>query len=345
MRTSENYRYSGDGRMRDKSFILIPSKKKYKKINLETGNIELFSQSKDESEKIHDIMLLENDKKHLLFRIENRELTFFITSKCNHHCIMCPQKLDIDSQDNDLILQRVIENLYYDDLDGICFTGGEPMLKMQFIEQVLQKVPERVFITILTNGSILPSEQILRSDRVKLCIPLYAPYDELHNKMTGSKSFYKVVENLINISQYETLIELRFVLTALNWRSLEEYARFVWRNLPFVQDVAFMGMELTAEAHKNKSELWVNPRDYVSELHKTVKYLDSCDVTAWIYNLPYCLFEENYQKFLVKSISQWKIQYLPACSNCKMKTDCGGMFFSDVEEFEKILAFNSKEMN
>mgnify|MGYP007069923883 CR=1 FL=1 len=74
--------------MHDKSFILIPSKKKYKKINLETGKIELFSQSKDESEKIHDIMLLENDKKHLLFRIENRELTFFITSKCNHHCEM-----------------------------------------------------------------------------------------------------------------------------------------------------------------------------------------------------------------------------------------------------------------
>jgi hypothetical protein len=105
-----------------------------------------------------------------------------------------------------------------------------------------------------------------------------------------------------------------------------------------------MGMELTAEAHKNKSKLWVNPRDYVSALQKAVSYLDSCDVTAWIYNLPYCLFEENYQKFLVKSISPWKIQYLPVCSNCKMKTDCGGMFFSDVGEFEGILGFNSKEI-
>ena len=327
--------------MRDKSFILIPSKKKYKKINLETGNIELFSQSKDESEKIHDIMLLENDKKHLLFRIENRELTFFITSKCNHHCIMCPQKLDIDSQDNDLILQRVIENLYYDDLDGICFTGGEPMLKMQFIEQVLQKAPERVFITILTNGSILPSEQILKSHRVKLCVPLYAPFDELHNKMTGSDSFYKVVENLIKISHYETLIELRFVLTAQNWQCLSEYARFVWRNLPFVQDVAFMGLELTADALKNKSELWVNPRDYVGELQKAVEYLDDCSVSAWIYNLPLCLLEEKYQCFAVKSISPWKVRYLSKCETCTMKADCGGMFFSDVGEFEGILGSNS----
>ena len=37
--------------MRDKSFILIPTKKKYKKIDLETGSVEICSQSKDDTEK------------------------------------------------------------------------------------------------------------------------------------------------------------------------------------------------------------------------------------------------------------------------------------------------------
>ena len=49
-----------------------------------------------------------------ILKIENRELEFFITSKCNHKCIMCPQKLDIDPIDNDLIVQQVIDNLDYD---------------------------------------------------------------------------------------------------------------------------------------------------------------------------------------------------------------------------------------
>ena len=325
-----------------KSFILIPSGKKYKAVDLENGSVKIFSQLKDEAEKIRDIQILENGKKHLLFRIENRELTFFVTSKCNHRCIMCPQKLDIDSPDNDLCLSRVIDNLDYEELDGICFTGGEPMLKMPFIEQVLQNSPERIFITILTNGTIMPSEQILKSHRVKLCVPFYAPFDELHDAMTGSDSFYKVVENLITISQYETLIELRFVMTAQNWHYLSEYARFVWRNLPFVQDVAFMGMELTAEALKNKNELWVNPREYIFELQKAVEYLDDCGVTAWIYNLPLCLLEERYRRFAVKSISPWKVRYLPKCEKCAMKADCGGMFFSDIEEFEGII--NSKNI-
>lgn len=337
-----NLHYSEGGQMRNylsdnETYILIPGVKTYKTVSLVTGKVETLPQSNNESEKISDLFIRENGKNHLLFRIENRELTFFITSKCNHRCIMCPQKLDIDPIDNDLIVQRVIDNLDYDVFDGICFTGGEPLLKMKFIEQVVQKAPECIDITILTNGTIMPSEVLMKSPRVKLCVPLYAPYDELHNKMTGSVSFYKVVENLMKISKYETLIELRFVMTKLNYECLEEYARFVWRNLPFVQDVAFMGMELTAEAHKNKDELWINPEKYIEPLQKAASYLDCCGVTTWIYNLPFCLFDESYRRFLVKSISPWKIKYLPKCESCNMKSECGGMFFSDIKEFEKVI--------
>ena len=32
----------------------------------------------------------------------------------------------------------------YKMFDEICFTGGEPLLKMNFIEQVIQKAPERI---------------------------------------------------------------------------------------------------------------------------------------------------------------------------------------------------------
>lgn len=342
MRMKISWHYSEGGQMRNclidnETYILIPGVKTYKAVSLVTGKVEKLPQSNDESEKISDLFIRENGKNYLLFRIENKELTFFITSKCNHRCIMCPQQLNIDSIDNDLVVQLVIDNLDYEVLDGICFTGGEPLLEMQFIEQVVQKAQEHVDITILTNGTIMPSEVILNSLRVKLCVPLYAPYDELHNKMTGSVSFYKVVENLMKISRYKTLIELRFVMTKLNYEFLEEYARFVWRNLPFVQDVAFMGMELTAEAHKNKKELWINPEEYVEPLQKAVSYLDGCGVTSWIYNLPFCLFDKPYRRFLVKSISPWKIKYLPKCESCNMKAECGGMFFSDITEFEKLI--------
>lgn len=323
--------------MLDGKYVLIPGIKTYKAVDLNGGGVTKLFQPKNIADRVNDIMILENGKKYLLFRIENCELTFFVTSRCNQRCIMCPQKLDIDTADNDLILQRVIDNLDYDVLREICFTGGEPFLKMNFIEQLLQDAPERIFFTILTNCTIMPSEMILKSHRCKLCVPLYAPFDDLHNRMTGSSLFYRVIENLMRISKYETLVELRFVITKLNSYCLEEYARFVWRNLPFVQDVAFMGMELTAEAAKNKTDLWIDPTHYITSLKKALEYLNACGISAWVYNLPFCLFDKAYEKFLVKSISLWKIKYLPKCEDCIMKSKCGGMFFSDVSEFENIL--------
>lgn len=282
-------------------------------------------------------MICENSKNHLLFRCGKNEITIVATTKCNHKCVMCPQKLNVDPSENDLIIRRVLENLDYKFFTGITFTGGEPFLKTGFIELALEKSPENVFITILSNGSILPSEKILRSGRVKICVPLYSSFDEIHNFMTGSSSFYKIVKNLMRISSFNVPLELRFVMTKLNSKNLLEFSRFVSRNLPFVQDVAFMGMELTESAAKNRNELWINPKDYVSDLQKAADYLSDFKITTWIYNLPFCLFDKSHQKYLVKSISLWKIRYLEKCQSCEMKENCDGMFFSDVKEFDGIL--------
>lgn len=323
--------------MSDEISILVPSKKFYRKVHLISRKSEKIHQSKSPDKKIKNVMISENEKNHLLFRIDRSELTVLVTTKCNQRCVMCPQKLDVDSSENDLIIRRVIENLDFKFLSGITFTGGEPFLKKNLIELALEKSTENVFITVLSNGSILPSEKVLKSGRIKMCVPLYAPFDEIHNFMTGSRGFYKVIKNLMRISSFDVPVELRFVLTKLNSKYLLEFSRFVSRNLPFVQDVAFMGMELTESALKNKDELWINPKDYVSDLEKSVDYLSDFKITSWIYNLPFCLFDKSHQKFLVKSISPWKIKFLEKCKKCEMKEKCGGMFFSDVNpDFEAL---------
>lgn len=207
---------------------------------------------KNEEEKIKDVMICENGKNHLLFRCEKNEITLLVTTKCNQRCVMCPQKLNVDSSENDLIIRRVLENLDYKFFTGITFTGGEPLLKTDLIELALEKSPKNVFITILSNGSVLPSQKILSSGRVKMCVPLYSSFDGVHNLMTSSSSFYKVVKNLMRISSFDVPLELRFVMTRLNSKNLLEFFRFAARNLPFVQDIAFMGMELTESALKNR---------------------------------------------------------------------------------------------
>lgn len=318
------------------SKILIPGKLTYKEVDVDTGAVKIHFQPRN-AEKIKDILLQENGENKLLFRIENKVLTIILTTKCDHKCIMCPQQLNIDLKNNDLLIKQVVKNLNYSVINEIYLTGGEPLLKIDFINSIEQNAPKKVFITILTNGSILPSKTILNSNRVKLCIPLYSSYDELHNYLTGSKSFYKVINNLMYISNFPILIELRFVLLKQNVSNLLEYARFVYRNLPFVQDVAFMGMELMASAKLNKDILWINPREYIPDLIKAVTYLENFGIKSWIYNLQPCLFDKRERNFLSSSISYWKRKYLSVCNECKLKKNCGGIFFSDMREYEQII--------
>ena len=53
-----------------------------------------------------------------------------------------------------------------------------------------------------------------------------------------------------------------------------EIAEFIARNLPFVEQVALMGLEMIGLARANMPELWIDPVDYRRELVEAVTLLD-----------------------------------------------------------------------
>lgn len=320
------------------SNIVVQRKWFYKIIDVKTGKAKVSLKNPTFLNKDKKgVFIQDKNGTNLLFRQENRTLTLFLTSKCNHRCIMCPQRLDIDMAENDLVLSRVIDTFDYSTIDEIYITGGEPFIKENIIKMVLQKAPQRIMFYILTNGSLLPPKEVLADVRCKLCVPLYASYDELHNHLTGSNSFYRVVRNVMQCSAYSIPIELRFVIMKQNYKNMLEFARFVTMNLPFVQNVAFMGVELQEFALKNKSDVWINPREYITDLLRVVQFLREFGIKTWIYNLQKCLFPINYRKFVVSSISDWKRSYLPCCKECAERKECGGIFCSDMEEYKSII--------
>ena len=44
------------------------------------------------------------------------------------------------------------------------------------------------------------------------------------------------------------------------------------------------------------------------------------------FNHQLCTLNPDVYEFAVKSISDWKNDFLPNCSNCKKKLECGGFF-------------------
>ena len=274
--------------------------------------------------------------KERFFWIENKVLTILLTTICNQMCVMCPQHLNDDFENHDEVLLAFIHNINKIHCKEIYITGGEPFIKSNLVDEIFKNT-RRQHITILTNGTFMPSESVLASGRVTLCVPLYASFDSLHTIITGGINFYNVVKNLMDISIYRIPIELRFVITKQNYQNMLDFAVFVTRNLPFVVNIAFMGVELMEQGFCNQEEIWISPQKMIPFLIQAVQYLKTFDMPVSIYNIPHCMLPEEYHELTFKSISSWKRSYFDFCSKCRYSKSCGGFFESCVDRYKEFI--------
>ena len=259
----------------------------------------------------------------------------FVTNGCNFRCLMCPQPPCADNQEQHNENLRLLD-LLNSKVEMIGITGGEPTLfperLIEYFEVINCKFPA-ARVEILTNGSLLADFGIAK--RLALAAPLNICYCVSLHGDTGSLAesimrcaggWDKALHGIINLAKLQQQVEIRVVVTKNNAPYLEDIAVFLYRNFPFVYHIAFMGQEITGEAVKNYSEIWIEPIDYAASLDRAVCYLASMDMNVSIYNVPQCLLRETSRKFAVRSISDWKQAYVEECSRCKMRSKCCGFF-------------------
>jgi hypothetical protein len=109
---------------------------------------------------------------------------------------------------------------------------------------------------------------------------------------------------------------------------LVEIAEFISRNLPFVDQVALMGLEVIGFARANLDDVWIDPVDYADQLSEAVSLLARKRIRTLVYNHQLCLTDPGIWPFTVKSISDWKNEYHPECLRCSLANECGGFFYS-----------------
>ena len=136
-------------------------------------------------------------------------------------------------------------------------------------------------------------------------------------------------------------IEIRIVLHKQTYKRLPSLAKFIYMNLPFVEHIAFMGLEYTGYTPRNSNLLWMEPSEYSNELEEAVSYLDSMDMNVSIYNLQLCLLKPTLWRFARRSISDWKREYLDECNNCNLLKECGGIFATSQKHSNEIKAILS----
>jgi His-Xaa-Ser system radical SAM maturase HxsC len=162
-----------------------------------------------------------------------------------------------------------------------------------------------------------------------LGIPLYSDVDFLHDYVVQAKGAWaETMEGFYNLARAGVRLELRVVLHKQTYSRLPQLAEFVYRNLPFVQHVALMGLEMFGFTNLNIPTVWIDPRDYAEELEAATKALAMRGMNVSIYNHQLCTLPRTVWPFARKSISDWKNVYLEECGACGVREFCGGFFQS-----------------
>ena len=284
-----------------------------------------------------------------LFRIASPNNSLFVTERCNSRCLMCsqPPRL-VDDIDYFFALNRTLIPLLPKSLPTLGMTGGEPTLLghhlVQLLHQVAAELPETQ-LEILSNGRALSRSGLAQAiaeastTRTLFTIPLYSDYGPQHDYIVQARdAFAQTVLGLHNLARFGVRSEIRVVLHRQSIGRLPALARFIQKNLSFVEHVAFMGMEHTGYARIHDDVLWIDPPEYGDELEAAIDYLTSFGYPVSLYNLQPCLVSEALRPFLRTSISDWKREYLPACEGCVARDACGGVFGTSHRQSQRIRA-------
>jgi His-Xaa-Ser system radical SAM maturase HxsC len=296
-----------------------------------------------------DIVVINTDGIiNTLYRAESHHNFILTTERCNSNCLMCSQPPK-DKNDIDYLFD--IHKQLIPLIPKSCFelgiTGGEPTLMgnlfFELLELIQQELPETE-VHCLTNGRSFAWRNIanrlgsLHFNRLMLGIPLYSDYYQMHDYIVQAKdAFNQTIQGLYNLAENNQRIEIRVVLQQQSIPRLVKLAKYIYKNLPFVEHIAFMGLEHQGYTPHNIEKLWIDPVDYMNELGEAVEFLSSKNLNVSIYNSQLCLMPKELWDYSRNSISDWKNIYLEECNKCSVVNECGGLFASAEKKHSKNL--------
>lgn len=273
-----------------------------------------------------------------IYRINSKHNSLLLTERCNHFCLMCsqPPKKEDDGYIVNELLQAI--PLMSRSTTEIGITGGEPtLLGSRFIDilRTIKNFLPETSVHVLSNGRSFINERFvkqiaeLRIRDLMLGIPIYSDVSHIHDYVVQADgAFDQTIRGILNMKTHGQKIEIRVVIHKQTYERLPQLAEFIARNLLFVDHVALMGLEMMGFTPINLEDLWIDPIQYQPQLLEAVSTLNRYRMRVSVYNHQLCLLDRRLWEFSVKSISDWKNEYMPECEPCTRKTECGGFFAS-----------------
>ncbi|HEX4078742.1 MAG TPA: His-Xaa-Ser system radical SAM maturase HxsC [Rhizomicrobium sp.] len=292
----------------------------------------------------------------VLFQRSARHHSILLTERCNHYCLMCSQP-PRDVADG-WILEDVMAAIpfIHPDTPEIGFTGGEPTLLGEQLVKLVQRCKSylpRTSIHVLTNGRAFSKPEYAKAFAdlnhfdLMFGIPIYSDLSERHDYVVQADgAFDETIRGILNLKRVRVPVEIRVVVHKQTFDRLSHLARFIARNLTFVDQVVFMGLEMTGFTRANLPDLWIDPVEYQPQLIEAVKLLAANRMKVSVYNHQMCITDKALWPFMKRSISDWKNEYMDECTGCAARNECGGFFSSARLRYSAhIRPLKSQEIN
>ena len=274
----------------------------------------------------------------VLYRRGSPANSLFVTEQCNSLCLMCSQPpRDADDRWRLGELHAPIDLIDLDEAQ-LGVTGGEPTLLREDLATLLGHARRRLpdtHLHVLTNGRLFADEgladtlTIAAGDQTTWAVPLYGDNASTHDEIVASaNAFDETLGGLYQLARRQARVEIRIVLHAMSIPRLQQLASYIYRRMPFVEHVTFMGLEPMGFAKTNRDRLWMDPADYQEPLAEAVHHLASRGMNVSIYNLPLCVLDPQIRPYARASISDWKNRDIPECRSCSVRDICAGFFAS-----------------
>lgn len=285
-----------------------------------------------------DIIQVAGDARRVtvLWKNSARHNGLLLTEQCDNYCLMCSQPPK--DRDDSWLFERATKviSLLPADAQALSLTGGEPTLHADALIDLLshcKRVAPGLSVHLLTNGRRFADPEFARryaavglSD-IMAGIPVYAPEPGLHDFIVQAVgAFDETIHGILELASLGQAVEIRVVVQRHTIPVLAGLATFISRNLPFIAQVALMGLEMTGLARPNSALVWAEPADYQRELIEAVGILTTAGISTRIYNHQLCVLDRSLWPYAVRSISDWKNDYLDICRPCSVRDTCGGVF-------------------
>ena len=287
-----------------------------------------------------DIVLYNGKRKKLeiIFQTRSETNTLYVTNACNSQCQFCPQPSTPDDgsmYDDCMEIIRLV-----DDAGAVVnVSGGEPTLSREKFIRLLSYATEKWPTTklfVLTNGRLLKDPSYVKDiftihkcETLGFGIPLYSDSSLVHDTVVGCNgAFGQTIRGLFNLALNHAEIEIRFVISKLNYKRLPKLIEFIGHNIPFITRIAVMGLEPMGYCRVNWDKFWIDPEDYVETLVEASNTAANYNVSMFLYNMQLCCLPKELHNLAFASISEWKRVYIHECNACPMRCNCGGFFAS-----------------